>query len=293
MSKSKSYQQSTSFSKRKKRDIIFMANGSTSATKSAYRGGSLIGFESLNTKPIPDIPIDFVDYPFKKVQRKETMTCEDAFEKHLNVVREINPKYAVIPDIDETVSAEQAYSWAYSLDQFCETLIVAPKAVHPSAVPDWIRVGIPCQDKFAHCPWEIDDYRECDEVHLFGGSPHLHHEILYERGLDNVESMDTSVPVTSARWGDAWGIVDGEPKWIETRGGMYGCLEQSFYNMCRYLNVDRSGCTEKRRYIERPDRGKYKTCGYPDDDLLHPDDKRPFAGREYYTEMTYNSYPDD
>jgi len=272
-----------------KRDIIWMANGSVSATHSAYRGGAIIGFEGLNTRPPSKFNVQFVDFPFKKVQRYKKYDTESAFQKYLEIVKQERPKYAVVPDIDKNVTSEQAYEYAYELEPYCDELIVAPKTVHPSTVPDFIRVGIPCQKKFSEAPWGIDDYRDCEELHLFGGSPHKHYELIHDEGLENVRSMDTSVPLSSARWGDAWVVTDDGPRWQAEEGGVYGCVEATFINMHTEFNGHISD-SYKRPWVEKPDYEKYKTCGYPDETVLHPKDSKPFAGREYYEKMTYTRY---
>lgn len=43
-----------------------MANGSTSATYAAYRGGAIIGYEAMNTRPPRDV--EFIDFPFTKAE---------------------------------------------------------------------------------------------------------------------------------------------------------------------------------------------------------------------------------
>ncbi len=275
---------------KKHRDIIWMANGSVSATHSASRGGAMIGFEGFNTRPPSKFNINFVDFPFKKVQRYKKYDTESAFKQYVEIVKEEDPKYAVIPDIDEKLTIEQAYEYAYELQPHCETLIVAPKTIHPSKVPDFIRVGVPCQKKFSEAPWDVEDYRDCEELHLFGGSPHKHYELVFEEGLTNVRSMDTSVPLSSARWGDTWVMTDDGPRWQDGQGGVYGCVESTFINMHTVFNRH-SYQSFKRPWVERPEYDKkYKQCGYPDEEVLHPKDDKPFAGREYYETMTYTRY---
>jgi len=94
--------------------------------------------------------------------------------------------------------------------------------------------------------------------------------------------MDTSVPVSSAQWGDSWVLADDGPRWKPTEGRVYGCVEATFREMCRVFNRDRPSTPSKRHWVPRPQRGRYETVGYPDDDLLHPDDSQPFAGRKFY-----------
>lgn len=268
------------------RDVFWMANGSASATRAAYRHGAHVGFEAFNTPPPDEIPVDFVDFPFSKVET-ETRSPVEMFDEYLDVVRQNQPRMAVIPDINDDVDAEQAWELADRLEPHCETMVVAPKTIHPLDVPDSIRVGVPCQDKFSSNPWSPHDYRDCDELHLFGGSPHKHYELIYENGLTNVESVDTSVPVTSAQFGDTWVVRDETPQWTDGNGGVYGCVGTTFANMIRILNRDRPTPEHTERlWVERPDRGRYETCGTPDEDLIHPHEETPFEGREYYTRQT-------
>ncbi|SFC21149.1 hypothetical protein SAMN05444422_105291 [Halobiforma haloterrestris] len=263
------------------RDIIWMANGSTSATYAAYRMGARVGYTAMNTRPPEDVEVSFVDFPFKRLEEAE-VSVKDVFEPYLQVVKQEQPEFAVIPDINNGVTFEDALSLAYEVAPHCETLIMVPKSVHPSRIPSHIRVGIPCQSKFAESPWSFNDYRKCEELHLFGGSPHDHFEIVFENGLTQVESMDTSVPISSAQWGDAWTLTPNGPRWKSAEGGVYGCLEATFREMCRVFNRDRPSTPSKRHWVPRPHRGRYESIGYPDDDLLHPEDNQPFAGREYH-----------
>jgi hypothetical protein len=265
------------------RDIVWMANGSASATRAAYRAGAIIGFEALNTRPPSDIDVEFVDFPFTKAD-----AIDEVYIEYVETVCQEQPKMAVIPDLNEKYDTEVAFELA--TEPYCDTMIVAPKSVHPSSIPNNIRVGIPCQDKFSECPWNPDAFRECEELHLFGGSPHKHYEMVFDEGLWNVESMDTSVPLSSARWGDAWTVQNGDPYWTDEQGGVYGCIESTFRAMCVEFNSDRDSTPSKRLFVERPDYGRYETCGYPDQTLIHPSENMPFAGREYYTQMPYNKW---
>lgn len=263
------------------RDIILTGNGSRDSTIAAARGGALIGFESTNTRPPDCLNINFVDWPFQDV-RDYGERPSDIFDAHLNIVKEEQPKYAVAPDIQGDVKPRDVYAWARTLEQHCDTVIIVPKTIDPVRVPSRFRVGIPCQNKFAGQYWNTYDYLACDSVHLLGGSPHLHYELIYGIGIP-VESLDTSVPVTSAGWGDSWVVTDDGPRWQDTRGGHYGCIEYSYQTMRTELNQDRNISSGRERMdLNRPDWGKYETCGYPDVDLLHPDDDIPFPGREFF-----------
>ena len=275
------------------RDIYWMAMSGESSARAAYRHGARVGFEAFNNRPPEDIPVEFVDFPFSKVEDDER-TAVEMFDEYLDIVKREEPEMAVIPDINGDIEPEEAWELADRLEPHCDTMVVAPKTIHPLDVPDSIRVGVPCQEKFGENPWAPHDYRGCEELHLFGGSPHKHHELIYENGLTNVESIDTSVPITSARFGDVWTVEDNTPRWTDGEGGVYGCLGTTFANMIRILNKDRTIPKHTERlWVPRPDRGRYETCGTPDENLLHPDDDTPFAGREYYTRQTQTRHTPD
>ena len=138
---------------------------------------------------------------------------------------------------------------------------------------------MPCQPRFGEPPWSWTDYQDCHGVHLLGGSPHKHAEIA--RYYVNIRSIDTAVPVRSAQFGSVW----TEEKWIEQDRGYYQSIKQSFANITEFWNPGQSFSVEQSLRIQLPD-SKYDTCGYPEGDLIHPNEKRPFPGREYYLTKT-------
>lgn len=151
---------------------------------------------------------------------------------------------------------EIAFQLASDIEPYCETMVIAPKSVHP------FQIVFVLESRVRRSLLSARGIFVTVKLHLFGGSPHKHYEMVFEKGLQNVESMDTSVPLTSAQWGDVWTVQDGEPYWGE--GGVYGCVESTFREMCVQLNRDRTEIPSKRLFVESPDYGKYKKCGYPD-----------------------------
>lgn len=268
------------------RDVIWMANGSSDATRAAYRGGAIIGYEAKNCRPPEDIDVEFIDFPFTKVTEDNKWSLVD---EYVAVVRNESPTYAVLPDVNQDFTEAEVLEVSKDIKSYVDTQILIPKEIHPSTVDDRYRVGVPCQRKFSQAKWDPDDYTECDELHLLGGSPHTHYEWIYETDC-TVKSVDTSVPLSSAQWGDVWVLKDGEPYWGSDSGGVYGCLEKSFINICKILNRDNDSSCVTRKYITKPDYGRYQECGYPDRDLLRPDEEQPFAGRQYYEQMSYTRF---
>lgn len=153
-----------------------------------------------------------------------------------SVARSCRPRLAVAPDVNDYTNFEDALAWADELSLYADTVIVVPKAVHPTDVPDYYRVGMPCQERFGPPPWKWLEYRPCKEVHFLGGSPVKHREIV-KYGVP-MESLDTSVPLTSAGWGDFW---NGR-KWENTskqEDFFYENLERSYRNLRVGFNQDR------------------------------------------------------
>lgn len=247
--------------------MIFTANGSARASEIVYRAGAMVGMESLNRRPPEHIPVDFVDWPFSKLDQYDGDVGE-LFDVHARVVADENPKYAVAPDIDGTVGVEDALNYAEELMDLAEIVIVVPKTVRPSEVPPWYRVGIPCQQRYGPCPWKWTEYAECSSVHLLGGSPLKHREIM--KYVSVVESVDTSVPVTSARFGSVW---DGDG-WKQGDYGFYGSLRRSYRRMRSTMNRDR----ETRCFRARNKKLDWEQAWRehnPDADCWGPDEEIP------------------
>ncbi|WP_124176979.1 DUF6610 family protein [Natrarchaeobius halalkaliphilus] len=203
-------------------DVISTVNGGEEASWAIYRGGGLVGMESDNTRPPADVPIDFVDWPFSK-------DGEQSFEDHLQVVKEEKPMYAVAPDVENGRDVSTVLEYADQLDSHAGVVIVVPKDAHPEDVGDDYRIGIPCQDRFGGVPWSIWEYRNCEQVHLLGGSPVRHADFKH---YVNVRSVDTASIVKAAYRGGFW----NEGGWHKDTLGFYGSLEASIDGMNRFWN---------------------------------------------------------
>jgi hypothetical protein len=255
------------------RDVIFTARGSAEASRRVWRTGTKIGYESQNPRPPDRFNVDFVDWPFSKLEDFSDMA--ELFDAHHNVVRSEKPRYAVAPDIDERVSFRDGIEWADELAEYAETVIVVPKTVMPVEVPDRFRVGMPCQNKYDPFPWKWTDYQPVEEVHLLGGSPVVHREIM--KYYVPVESVDTTVPITSAKYGDYW---NGE-KWSPSDLGFYDCLARSYRHLRLMMNRDRRywdpRCRNRKHdYVENFRENS------PDADLWGQNEEPPVHGRIAY-----------
>ena len=245
------------------REVVFTANGSARASRLVYRTGALVGMESLNIRPPDDVPVEFVDWPFSKLD--EYRDVGELFDAHHGIVREERPKLAVAPDVEGDVSLEQAVEYGRELARHADVVIVVPKTVLPTDVPPGFRVGMPCQERYGPTPWQWTQYRPVEEVHLLGGSPVKHHEIL-KYGVP-VESVDTTSPLAQARWGDYW---DGR-KWASADRGFYWSLKQSYRAMRLSLNKDRRVWSPRARNRRLDWEEAWKEYN-PDTDLWGPDE---------------------
>lgn len=254
-------------------DVIVTASGGEDMPRAAYRGGALVGIESTKKRPPEEIPIEFVDWPF--------LTDDPSFEDHLDVVKREKPKYAVAPDIQDAENYHEVLSQARALDRHAETVIVVPKGVKPDKVPDRFRVGLPAQDRFGGVPWPVWDYRNCESVHILGGSPNRQNELSHYVAVD---SVDTASPLKAAQFGNVW-----NGKWSEAGHNYYDRIERSMGNLLREWNerVNEDRVNLCRLEVEQPD-----PCPLPDERKARPrsreqiciggDEETPFPGREYF-----------
>lgn len=220
----KQYAQPTSGNYSDNVDVIITANGSTDLSRAAFRGGALVGYESGNTRPPEEIPVEFVDWPFTK--------DDVSFEEHLEVVKRERPRYAVAPDIEDSDNLDEILAQADALAEYAQIVIVVPKDVKPDMVPSRFRVGIPAQERFGDVPWPMWEYRGCGDVHILGGSPKRQKELAGY--LESVDSVDSTSPQKGAKFGDVW---KGD-HWEELDTNYYDRIEQSMNNCLRMWNRD-------------------------------------------------------
>ena len=285
----KQHSQPTSDKYGENTDVIITANGSTDLSRAAFRGGALVGYESGNTRPPEEIPVEFVDWPFTK--------DEVSFENHLEVVKRERPRYAVAPDIENDSNFSLRINQADILAEHAEIVIVVPKAVKPREVPDRFRIGIPAQEKFGGVPWPVWEYRGCGEVHILGGSPKRQQDLASY--IERVDSVDSTSPQKGAKFGDVW-TGDG---WEELDTNYYDRIEESMENCLRMWNesVDEERLRELRLKVDPPQPVRDESLTVAsvspviepptrDEMVLSPHDETPFPGREYFLQDNARSY---
>lgn len=177
---------------------------SQDTTSAITDSAARLGVESSNDW-LDDYTPRFIDYPF---------TDPDAtFSDHLRVVREVQPEVAVAPDIEKGRTLSEVVGKADRLLEYSRDIIVVPKTVHPSKVPDRFRVGVPLADYGSGAPYSAWDYKDCREVHLLGGGPPR--QLTAAQHLPcEVESVDTATLGKYSRFG-YWdeGSCDAPDEW--------------------------------------------------------------------------------
>lgn len=172
---------------------------SQDTTEAIVESGARLGVESGH-EWIRDYSPEFIDFPF---------TDPDAtFSDHLRVVKETRPEIAVAPDIEKGRSLSEVVTKATVLSWYADSIIVVPKSVHPSAVPDRFRVGVPLADFGSGAPWSVWDYRDCGPVHLLGGG--ASRQLRMCEYLD-VASVDTATMGKACRFGYWDGVGEDAP----------------------------------------------------------------------------------
>jgi len=178
-----------------------------------------IGFTSdLNN--IQRIP-HFLDYPFTKP--------DITFKDHLAAAKRLNPKIAVAPDIEKGLSLEEGIYQADLLLDHAEVVVVVPKSVHPTKVPDRFRVGLTMANFGSNAPWLLWDYRNCQSIHVLGGSPDRQMlAITHGLQVDSLDGFSLGVQAQFGMWDNK--CTDAPNGWDYQRR-----LIESIKNYCDVL----------------------------------------------------------
>lgn len=186
-------------------DVIATVTGGGAAgdqtARAIRRGGGLVGIESTVTPP-EGIPVEFLDWPFLQ----EHATVED----HLAAARELKPKYAVAPDVQDDRSLDEALDIAGGLARHAKFVIVIPKTVAVERVPSHYIAGVPFRNE-----WDTDtgvnDFSDFSgrPVHILGGNP-----------TEQIELADRfQYRVTSVDSPNVFAWADGGRVWVARLGG--------------------------------------------------------------------------
>jgi len=163
----------------------------------------------------------FLDYPFTNP--------DSCFNDHLAAAKRLNPKIAVAPDIEKGLSLSDGLRQADLLSDHADTVVVVPKSVHPSEIPQRFRVGLTMANFGSSAPWTLGDYRDCESIHFLGGPPHRQ-MIAIEHGLA-IDSMDSFALGIQAMYG----VWDGKKKDAPSGWDYRRRVTESIRNYCRIL----------------------------------------------------------
>jgi len=169
---------------------------------------------------IPRIPY-FLDYPFTDP--------DSTFNDHLEAAKALNPDIVVAPDIEKGLSLEDGIHQADRLSDHADIVVVVPKSVHPTDIPDRFRVGLTMANFGSNAPWFLWDYKDCTSIHVLGGPPHRQ-MVALEHGLP-VKSMDSFALGIQSMYG-VWNgkKVDAPDHWDYRRR-----VTESIRNYCRII----------------------------------------------------------
>ncbi len=171
--------------------VYMTTQGGEDTTEAVSESGAFLGVESSLVHRVPGgATIHFLDYPF---------TDPDAtFSDHRDTVQEHRPALTVAPDVERGRTLSEVIEQADKLSAHAGAVIIVPKSVHPSEVPDRFRVGVPAANYGTSGPWTTWDYRDCGPVHILGGPPSRQLEIGQHLP---VASVDTATLGQRCRFG--------------------------------------------------------------------------------------------
>lgn len=163
--------------------LIYTSGDNSKLAQITLEAGWLVGMRSDKHAYVP---ISFMDVNYKKPD----------FNKHLEMVKEHRPRFAVVPDMsDKYVSKDdvlRALRQAEQLTPYCETALLVPKLAGQIAmIPSDFAIGysIPSENGEAlFYPWKHLAGRR---LHLLGGSPHFQMRLYKSlQGMSTIISVD-------------------------------------------------------------------------------------------------------
>ena len=184
-------------------DVIMTIESHTDTLDAIRDSAARVGIKSSIRWQGDGAPF-FIDFPF---------TDPDAdFGDHLATVRENEPELTVAPDVERGRDLDEVIKQADKLLAHADDVIIVPKDCHPSEIPDRFRVGLTLANYGSSAPWTLWAYRDCESIHLLGGSPGRQMTVI-EHGL-SVDSMDSYTLGMRCRYG-MWdsGAVDAPEGW--------------------------------------------------------------------------------
>lgn len=230
-------------------DVIFTFSRIECAVWLATTAGFKYGIQSAKVQ-------DLAIYTFMSARRTPIFVDNDYFNYdhavHLDVVKQIRPKYATVRDImthQQCVEAgipyyslSQILEWAEELQLYAENVILIPKYDCFDKIPDRYMLGYSVPSSHGGTPLPIDAFRG-RRIHLLGGSWKRQLSYLQAAGED-VVSLDNNHVHKIASYGRV-ATLDGDevdlktilPPTIRVNNPLYVALALSFGAMATKINA--------------------------------------------------------
>jgi len=175
--------------------------------------------------PIPSsFKPEFVDVDFKNHD----------YERFLNVVKRVRPKYAVVRDIEREEQIDEVLDQAREVSKYAENVIVVPKvaSVPCELINDYGYIaGFPMPTKYSEKTLHVNYYIEFDRVHILGGSPHKQ---AYYHSILNVVSQDGNLfSKVAMRYNMAWFYE--KPFWRKMDAPLHSVIATSLRNIFEFF----------------------------------------------------------
>ncbi|MDQ0637479.1 hypothetical protein QF042_001044 [Pedobacter sp. W3I1] len=180
----------------------------------------LIGAKYTNLRDVATFEkVHFIDIDWKNYN----------FERHLDAVKKLMPKYTVAKDWEEANELSNLLGQVDILSKYCEHVIIVPKVdalkeKMLNLIPKEFMLGYSVPTKYGGTTIEPQYFDE-RPVHLLGGRPEKQREL---GKILNVRSIDGNRFTLDAGFGDYFDGVKFRP---HPRGGYKVCIEDSIKNI--------------------------------------------------------------
>lgn len=176
-------------------DLIFCLSHCKPVCCYATQLGFLYGVRSDDTRTCGNCKVDFVDIDFKRPN----------VDRHIEVVKQFKPKYAVVLDIMQMSDVDIAVKTACDFADLGVRPIVVPKVNCLSSIPHEFILGYSIPTRYGGTDLDLELFTG-RKIHLLGGSPKrqaMYYNFFGSLGC-SVVSADSNTINKAARKGTLW-----------------------------------------------------------------------------------------
>jgi hypothetical protein len=204
--------------------MMKIVNHSRKTLEIATELGWHVGARYTNLRDIKTFKnVAFIDIDWKNYN----------FKKHLEAVKLIKPKMTVARDIENIDDFESIMKEAEILNQYCEEIIIVPKARELinklDLIPEKYILGYSVPSKYGKTDIPPESFKN-RRVHLLGGRPDVQRKLA---NFMNVVSSDCNRFTLDAKFGDYFVGTKFIP---HKKGGYENCLKDSIININKIWN---------------------------------------------------------